>query len=245
MARHVLAQVDISDAGTIADRIEADGVVIVPEYLEESQASRAARECYRLFRDPPRWAHPEEYSLGRSVRMERADVNRAEFPSILAALEHPGLEAIADRVFGPGYIFSRTIYAIHDVVGSRTRVQQLHYDKMRHLKSFVYLSDVGVENGPFHCVPGSHRLTRRIEERNRGNRVIPTDDDARCLPPDLHRDVVPVVGEAGTLIIFDSDIAHHAGVVERGSRLAIRSLSFGSYRRERWYRTDGALEVPP
>ncbi|WP_416483239.1 phytanoyl-CoA dioxygenase family protein [Streptomyces sp. CL12] len=240
-----LIESDIEDVETVAKGLEEAGVVVVPGFLDRAAVHRTAEECIRLFRQTPSWAHHEEYSLGQSVRMERADIDASQFPAVAAALSGEPLERVVERVFGPDCIFSRTVYAIQDVVGSRTRVQQLHYDKMRHLKAFVYLSDVGPSNGPFHCVPGSHLLTRELEEENRSRRIVPTDDDARELPEDLVDKVVPVTAEAGTLILFDSDIAHHAGIVTSGERLAIRSLSFGSYRREQWYRTDGTPEIAP
>jgi hypothetical protein len=244
MGSDVFYEDDIDDIDDIVRKFTDYGLVVVPGHLSKDQVDRATEECDVLFHHTPQWAHHEDYSLGQSVRMERAEVEQARFPTLLSALDLPVLETIVDRIFGPHYIFSRTIYAILDVVGSRTHVQQLHYDKMRHLKAFVYLSDVGPRSGAFHCVPGSHRLTQQIEERNRREHVVPSDDDARRLPPELADDIVPILGDAGTLILFDSDIAHHAGVVQEGTRLAIRSLSFGAYRSEPWYQKDGTVKLP-
>jgi hypothetical protein len=238
-------QARIHEITAIIDVLTADGVVLVPGYLGAAAIGAATRECHRLFDRTPAWGHPEEYSLGRSVRMERADIDRDAFPMLSSIFARPELEAVVSAFFGEGYIFSRTIYAILDVVGSSTRVQQLHHDKMRHLKSFVYLTDVGIGNGPFHCVPGSHLLTQEAQRENRLRHIVPTDDDARMLPPGLAGRRVPVLGEAGSLILFDSDIAHHAGIVTAGERLAVRSLSFGSYRSQTWYRTDGTIEIAP
>ncbi|GLK99215.1 phytanoyl-CoA dioxygenase family protein [Dactylosporangium matsuzakiense] len=235
---------DIHDVQRILDVLEQDGVVLVPGYLNPEEVTAAGAECHELFERTPPWGHHEEYSLGQSVRMERSDVDSSRFPILAAAFARPELEAVVHGFFGDGYIFSRTVYAILDVVGSTTRVQQLHYDKMRHLKSFVYLTDVGPANGPFHCVPGSHLLTRDLQRDNRERNVVPSDDDARVLPAELHEHRVAVVGSAGTLILFDSDIAHHAGIVSEGQRLAARSLSFGAYRTQTWYRTDGSVENP-
>ena len=235
----------IHETTAIIDVLSTDGVVLVPGYLDGTAIDAAARECRRLFDQTPPWGHHEEYSLGQSVRMERTDIDRAAFPMLSSIFARPELEAVVSAFFGEGYIFSRTIYAILDVVGSSTRVQQLHHDKMRHLKSFIYLTDVGIDNGPFYCVPGSHLLTQEAQRENRLRRIVPTDDGARMLPPDLADHRVAVLGKAGTLILFDSDIAHHAGIVTAGERLAVRSLSFGAYRSETWYRTDGSCEIAP
>jgi hypothetical protein len=233
---------DIGDVSGILGMLESDGVVLVPGYLDSSPVEAAKRECGRLFYQTPPWAHHEEYSVGQSVRAERADMDPSTFPTLLSAFARPELENIVSGFFGEGYIFSRTIYAILDVIGSNTRVQELHHDKMRHLKSFIYLTDVELANGPFHCVPGSHLLTRDLQRENRERNIVPTDDDARMLGADLVNHRVPVLGKAGTLILFDSDIAHHAGTVTEGERLAARSLSFGKYRTETWYRPDGSVQ---
>lgn len=239
-----IQHVSIHAVQAILDALEKDGLVLVPGYLDPPAIAAATRECHELFERTPSWAHHEEYSLGQSVRMERANVDCGLFPALAAAFSRPELEAVTRGFFGEGYIFSRTIYAILDVVGSSTRVQELHYDKMRHLKSFIYLTDVGPANGPFHCVPGSHLLTREIQRDNRERNIVPSDDDARVLPADLNDRRMAVLGEAGTLILFDSDICHHAGILTEGERLAARSLSFGAYRAQTWYRADGTVQEP-
>lgn len=239
-----ITDVSIHALQAILDALERDGVVLVPGYLDAEAIAEATRECHELFYRTPSWAHHEEYSLGQSARMERADIDAPLFPVLAAAFSRPDLEAVVSGFFGEGYIFSRTIYAILDVVGSSTRVQELHYDKMRHLKSFIYLTDVGPANGPFHCVPGSHLLTRELQRANRERNIVPSDDEARVLPADLNDRRVAVLGAAGTLILFDSDISHHAGIVTEGERLATRSLSFGAYRKQTWHRADGTVAEP-
>jgi ectoine hydroxylase-related dioxygenase (phytanoyl-CoA dioxygenase family) len=237
--------VAIDDVSAVVERLEADGVVLVADYLDADAIARATREAHELFERTPPWAHHEEYSVGQAVRMERADIDAAAYPVISSVFARPELESVVSAFFGEGYLFNRTVYAILDVVGSTTHVQQLHYDKMRHLKSFIYLTDVGVDNGPFHCLPGSHLLAREAQRDNRSKYIVPSDEDVRRLPDGVVGQSTPVLGPAGTLILFDSDILHHAGVVVGAERLAIRSLSFGAYRKHTWYRTDGSVEIAP
>ncbi|HEY8502016.1 MAG TPA: hypothetical protein VIL21_04975, partial [Solirubrobacterales bacterium] len=81
----------------------------------------------------------------------------------------------------------------------------------------------------FYCVPGSHLIAKSAQAANRRRGVIPTDAEARVLPDDLHQRELPVFGRRGTLIAFDSDIAHRASAPTEGPRLAARSLSFGPH----------------
>lgn len=222
--------------------LQEHGIAVMDGYLQGPELDRLVDECPRAFDDTAPWLTHEDYSVGQSVRMERADLDAERYPELTAAFSDPYFEDITRTFFGDGYIFSRTIYVIRDVVGSETHVQQLHYDKMRHLKIFFYLSRVDLEHGPFHCVPGSHKDCARLQKDNREKRIAPSDADVRRMPADYESRTVPILGSAGTLIFFDSDIAHHAGVPTGGSRLATRSLSFGSYRRDTWYRADGTVE---
>jgi Phytanoyl-CoA dioxygenase (PhyH) len=162
-----LQQAGIDDVPAILASLEQAGIVLVPGYLSAESVTAAVQECQALFEYTPHWGHQEDYSLGQSVRMERAEMDYTEFSVLSSAFARPALEAIVEGFFGTEYIFSRTIYAILDVIGSKTSVQQLHYDKMRHLKSFIYLTDVELANGPFHCVPGSHLIAREAQRESR------------------------------------------------------------------------------
>jgi hypothetical protein len=217
-------KVAASDVVTVLQKY---GVVYFDGLLREETVDRLTDECWTLFDDRAPWVNREEYSIGQAVRLVRKEIDRERYPAVLQVFEDPYLEEIVARHYGDGYVFAEKIYAILDVVGSNTIVQQLHYDKIQHLKIFFYLSDVGMEHGPFHCVPGSHVFCAGLQAENRRLGIIPTDDDTRVLPTEFREGVVPITGNRGTLIIFDSDIVHRAGVPTGGSRLAMRSLSFG------------------
>jgi hypothetical protein len=239
-----LSPFDLTTAASpveVAAVVAEHGLAVIPGYLDTGTADRLAAESTALLADDAPWLIPEDYSLGSSTRMWRRDIDVSRYPLLDSVFGHEFLEAVTAAHFGEDYIFSRTVYVILDVVGTSTHVQELHYDKMRHLKAFIYLSDVGQGEGPFWCVPGSHRTCQALQAGNRERRVLPTDADVRVLPSELESSAIPVLGDRGTLIVFDSDIAHRAGVPTSGPRLAARSLSFGAYRHDDWYWPDGTL----
>lgn len=203
------------------------GLAHVPGHLSDEETEALAAEARRILQVPPPWADEEEYGRGTAVRMVRDRIPTEEFREttrVFGSGLHAGIVA---GFYGDGHTFAEKVYAIEDVVGTETVVQQMHYDKVQHVKLFVYLSDVGAGNGPFHCVPGSHVHAKELQEANRQRRVIPTDQEARLLPPDVLDAQVAVLGSRGTMIAFDSDLAHRASVPTEGPRLAMRSLSFG------------------
>ena len=87
-----------------------------------------------------------------------------------------------------------------------------HTDETYFLKFFVYLTDVRDEHGPLNVVPGSH-----VKFKNMRHRWIESNKDY------LKRDKVnynyenkmkSLNGKKGSLIIFDTDILHKAGVLK-------------------------------
>lgn len=216
-------------AAEVRSVVHEYGIAHMEGFLGGERLDRLAAECRSILDEPPTWSHPEGYGLGAAVRLVRTQVDRASFPTLLDVFESPFLEEVVALHYGPGYVFAEQIYVILDVVGTQTIVQQLHYDKVQHLKLFVYLSDVGPGNGPFHCVPRSHTISAQLQADNRANGIIATDGEARVLPPEVAGRQVAVLGGAGTLILFDSDIVHRASVPTDGDRLAVRSLNFGPH----------------
>ena len=94
------------------------------------------------------------------------------------------------------------------------------------LKGWLFLDDVGPEQGPFHYVPGSHRLTRRRLAWERAQslqaRLSPDEHVAagsfRAGPEDLQQmglpEPVAVTVKANTLVLADTVGFHRRGQAE-------------------------------
>jgi hypothetical protein len=211
----------------VALALEEFGVAHIEAFLAPRIVDSLSEETDRLFDDRSQWVHPERYSVGKSVRIVRKEMDTDGYPTIAETFADAWLESVVAESYGDGYVYGEQIYGILDGVGQQHIVQELHYDKVQHIKIFFYLSDVDLDHGPFHCVPGSHRHCAALQEENRKNRRIPTDEQVRILPESFADEAMPVTGPRGTLIIFNSDIAHRACAPTAGPRLAIRSLNWG------------------
>ena len=93
-----------------------------------------------------------------------------------------------------------------------------HFDPYRALKFFFYLEDTDEENGAFRAIPGSHHQCRSIREKTN----IYTLLHEKYLVeqhPELsnlkEEDAKFFTGKAGTLLIFDTDIAHTGGILKK------------------------------
>jgi hypothetical protein len=209
-------------AGTVGEY----GVAAVHGFLDSSVVDELSRESLALFSDDSRWVMHEPYGRGRSVRVLREEIDQRRYPALATVFGSPYLEQVTAAYYGMGYLFATHVWVMEDVVGTTTVTQELHYDKLAHLKHFFYLSEVGPGNGPFRCVPGTQSFARAAQAARRARGEVPTDAEVRVLPDDLEGEIA-VLGARGMLIVFDTDIAHRATVPTEGPRLAARSLSYG------------------
>lgn len=197
-------------------------VVHLPSYLSSETVLGARDEWERLVHCEEDWVASLDYSRGRAIHIIREELSGEQFPIVSELFESDSLREVAYAYLGD-HVFNRDIYIVEDVVGSEHRAQELHYDRMPHLKFFFYLSDVSADQGPLEVVPSSGNIAMRREQTNRQRGITPSEDDVRLSQEAFISRIVSIEGVAGTLIIFHSDILHRAGVVRSGQRLAIRN----------------------
>jgi hypothetical protein len=129
----------------------------------------------------------------------------------------PGLLTVAEAYF-------RT-RAIHDIVAmwwsapaveaSSAAAQMFHFDmdRIKFLKFFVYLTDVGPLNGPHVYIAGSHR---RLPRGLCADRRLTDDEVYRHVPK---QNVVEIVGPRGTVCAVDTRGLHKGKQLFEGNRL--------------------------
>lgn len=150
---------------------------------------------------------------------------------------------ITQSYFGPHSGFMEVIAFTKDCYPDSDAVYgHMHFDRRHQLKFILYLNDVDESNGPFGCIPGSHQLGQTMFrdawrkvlgltgmddiEVDRIAATVPEDQaEYLTLPcvsnhsgtlesPTMGRENLLVVGNAGTLVVFDSHIFHHGGLVK-------------------------------
>ena len=93
------------------------------------------------------------------------------------------------------------------------------FDDKHLLKAFVYLSDVGPEQGPFEYVPGSQPGGRHHDVRPwvpMGYGRVDDADVSRSVPPE---EIATFTGPKGTLILCNTSGLHRGGFATAGPRV--------------------------
>ncbi|MGQ0430951.1 MAG: phytanoyl-CoA dioxygenase family protein [Microthrixaceae bacterium] len=101
---------------------------------------------------------------------------------------------------------------------SSAAAQEFHFDldRLRFLKLFVYLTDVGPESGPHVYVRGSHRS---LPPALRADRRFSDDEVLEHFTPD---DVLSITGEQGSMFLADTRGLHKGVHVNVGHRLVLQ-----------------------
>jgi hypothetical protein len=204
----------------IVDFVLGQGIAVLPNYIHDQTSLRhLRREALAAV-----GASDLSYNFGQAARFPGIPT----MPNIAGVLNESHLKEIlklSKKKLVETYI-TREYKA-----DAMERNGYLHYDRLHTFKLFFYLSDVDERSGPFRAVMGTHGQMREIriaewartkdyaEIRNRPPIDFPelgyTEDDGD-----------PVLGPAGTLIVFDTDTLHKGGLVEKGQqRLVLRTHS--------------------
>jgi hypothetical protein len=104
--------------------------------------------------------------------------------------------------------------------GEAAQLYHFDMDRIKWLKVFVYLTDVGTDNGPHYFVSGSQRTGGIHQELLKKGYVRLQDEEvARHYSP---QDVIEVAAERGSILIEDTRGLHKGQHVRNGHRLILQ-----------------------
>lgn len=197
------------------DQLEHQGFVIVPEFLTPDEVSRAQAAMFEIFPRPDQYfANPDGWP--GFARTQFAGIRSLPYGWDLDRLAfHPDLVDAAERFLGTDdlELYKVELWAkysgavdydqpLHRDFGNHTLVVPRSDGVGRQLTSFTLLSDVTEADGPTKIVPLVHSQHVPIGAEIKD--VIPNS-----LPRGALADVeVPVVGPAGTLLLYRTDVFH-------------------------------------
>ncbi len=130
--------------------------------------------------------------------------------------------SIASSFYKCPHEFGKQFFLSHEYIVQPTselpRNAYMHMDPYQALKFIIYLTDTTKENGAFRYVPNTVRLGRALREE------FCKDDEGRrdAYRVDYHKfitysdeDVKYCEAPAGSLIVFDTDLFHGGGLLEK------------------------------
>lgn len=230
----VLGNLDAAQRSALGERLRRDGVVVFPSALPAEVCDRlqafAARtpatirpmdgqsaDVTRQALYEPDNLQAVRYDYQPSDLLDQAEVqDLLADPSLLALVQdYLGCEPLAD-VLG---MWWHT--AFHDHPDSKA-AQFFHFDmdRFQWLKVFIYLTDVGPDNGPHAFVRGSHRtggIPPHILERGY---VRLTDEEVAATYP--AEDILAFTAPRGSIIVEDTRGLHKGVHVRDGARLILQ-----------------------
>lgn len=205
--------------------LEKYGVVKISNYLAKNELFFLNNEYNKLM-DSSNSLHGlsyTPYSNGKCARITSSEFSFNDYPMMRQVFFSKYFRELSEVYLNSKNInLNGQIFVVNDIEGTRHIANDLHYDVTKTFKFFIYLTDTTSENGAFTCVPGSHKKT--AEYRNDPNIKISYEnrDVTRKLDMHLFDEPIPIEGKAGTLIIFDTDTWHKAGIVTKGERRVMR-----------------------
>lgn len=198
------------------------GVVLINNYLDTQTLEQLNTE-FDLFlsEDSNDYQERTPYADGRAARVKRANIPEDRYPATSRFFSQAWMQQLAEQYLDGPVALNKEIFVVNDVVGKKHLANDLHFDVASTFKYFVYLTDTSAENGAFTCAPGSHLHTCELRKKLGSKISYENREITRDLPVE-NFELIPVEAPAGSLIIFDTDVFHKAGVVNRGERRVMR-----------------------
>jgi hypothetical protein len=201
------------------------GLVVIPDYIDVQFVNLLEQELEEILLSQSTCVTElvGTTALDELRCVTRRSINSGEFTATARFFSDRFMKTILDGYLGSRTSLNDRIYVEKRQSGGFDDSQSLHYDHKQQFKFFLYLTDSTKENGAFRAVPGSHIFTQEHERENRRKRIQPSQEQPFEFAARWDADeILSVEGRRGTLIIFDTDILHSRGEVQKGERKVMR-----------------------
>lgn len=213
------------------DTVRAQGLCIVPGYLDSQACMMLREEVTRLNRDCPAAVHVR--SNGADRRIFGADTASAAISEFgqdaeLAAIARAAIARDAVNAF----TLAGAITYRQENIGSG---EGWHRDSFfGQFKALVYLTDVSIDEGPFEFILGSHRTPAKLRDHVRYDIPLAstriTDIAVGKLVEAEPERLITVTGPAGTLVLADTTAIHRGRPLNAGARMALTNYYYAASR---------------
>mgnify|MGYP003118441870 CR=1 FL=1 len=200
-------EVGIKTRDEILEELNEYGFSVIENYWDRETCESAIDELNSL----P--THVFEEGQGGDLRCTRSNDYSSAARSFM---EDQFIQEIAD-IYSSCNDADRTVAGIVRYNSDKTTDSgggwHVDSEQDHQFKSFVYLTDVGSDNGPFTMAQGSRDIVRGLPKFS--NLRISEETVRENIKDD---DIVEITGEAGTLILADSTYLHRGKQIESGTR---------------------------
>jgi hypothetical protein len=221
--------IDETQLGEIARRLDERGYYVFAQRLPEELCDRllafALTEpaVVKIGQEPV--SVPYDRQHPRGARYDFTESTLLQSEAVQELMADPGILAVSQAYLGCAPILDFAAMWWHTSWSQTPDAeagQLFHFDmdRIKWLKFFFYVTDVGPENGPHTFVAGSHRtkgIPRSILAKGQ-NRI----EDGEVLRSYASEDVVELCGPRGTVIAEDTRGLHKGKHVQSGDRLVFQ-----------------------
>jgi len=198
------------------------GVALLPEFTNKDHLDHLITEFHFILNNEFKGKTSLSMNFGKAAKIIPHQLDVTYLPKTTSFFNNPLMKELVYSFLGKKSNFNEEIYVMKEIVGTNHVAHQLHFDVTRTFKFMVYLKDTTSLNGAFVCFPGSQNIAKGIRKKYKKminyENLLPTRD-----LPYTKNDLITLEGLAGSLIIFDTNIFHQGGVVNKGERWIMRS----------------------
>lgn len=216
------------DGNSRLEELREHGYVLIPDFISSATADQWCEELLRIYADKSRDI-VSVASNGADSRIFGVDRVSDKFDFFSKNFEIEKL--FSEYVGAPvesSFTMSGRILAAVDNLGSG---DGWHRDSFQiQVKSFLFLTDVTIDNGPLQVIPGTHNLSsirrmislglmgwkqHRYEDKSINQYLAATNSK-----------VQPLICSKGTLALVDTRILHRGRALDSGERVALTNYLF-------------------
>jgi ectoine hydroxylase-related dioxygenase (phytanoyl-CoA dioxygenase family) len=209
-----------NNTDSIVDTLNEYGICVIENFV--SNVEDIKKESLLLIKK-----HNKQYEFG-DFAILRGHNKIKKYKSINSLFNQQIMKEISSKYLKRKSNLNNEIYITHDYRNNKGTGRNgfLHFDRTYTFKFFIYLSDVDEGCGPFTVIPKTHLIGKKLRKKYNNNSYEKKKNRIFKDHPDLgytEKDLVPIIGNSGTLIIFDTDLFHMGGKTEPNKeRIIIR-----------------------
>jgi hypothetical protein len=230
-ARRLMNPTPCRETHALAHELQEHGIVVGPsDRFLSDQGRDALAAAAAAIRTASQGAAVREILAGampatgkKSFRIDliRGAI-RAENPILKVALDRTLLDGVAAYLGMWPALHSIGAWLNYPTAEPATSSQLWHHDPedLKIIKVFIYLEDVGLDNGPFTYLPGTQPFGPQaaLAARYDNDRLVQDEAMTQTFPSSSWR---ICTGPAGTMILADTVGFHRGGKPTRGTRLLV------------------------
>ena len=212
---------DLGEIEYIIKRLEFDGACVIPNAIDEDILRIICSEYNSAIEDSN-----EEHKVGNTIQVRfMTNKEKLRIPIISWLFDIKLFNDISLAFFENRQVEHAKEIFLHSSFSTRNPpAGELHYDKLKTLKFWLYLNDVCEENGAMKILERSHNKGEKLREMN--NYIADGRFGYNKINGYEAYKLRSLDGKKGSIVIHNTDCWHKAGkILEGRSRHIIRAHS--------------------